>query len=231
MAAKMGNTKVVKHLMKRAEILVNHHNTDGRTPLFIAAGRGNFEEVEALMGNKDIQVNQADIVGDAPLHMAALNGHGRVTKLLLDHPDINVCKANKKGKTPLSKAKKNGHIKVISLLMKKLREPLNEDSTCVVCLESRPEVVLLPCGHRNLCKPCAWRCYGTQKKCPFDRIKISKPLPLCTKTEPEINIFSGSVFLPVGEALRSQWINRFELSVRCLNHLRQAFTGQGSMET
>ena len=131
----------------------------------------------------------------------ALFGYDAVVKLLLSHGDIKVSKANKKGETPFYMAiqyrdtlmaTKNRHNKVVDLLRKKLREPLNEDTTCVVCLESRPEVVLLPCGHKNLCGPCAWQCYDTQQKCPLDRIKISEPLSLetDTDTEPEKSISS-----------------------------------------
>ena len=71
-----------------------------------------------------------------------------------------------------------GHYEVAELLKKKLREPLKEDSACIVCLDRRPDVVLIPCGHKNMCGACAYQWSEEQKGCPMDRTGISDILSL-----------------------------------------------------
>ena len=48
----------------------------------------------------------------------------------------------------------------------------DEDNTCVVCLVSRPKVVLAPCGHACLCVPCS-KSPQLGTKCPLCRTLIS----------------------------------------------------------
>ena len=44
---------------------------------------------------------------------------------------------------------------------------------CAVCLEAAALVVLVPCGHRRICGPCADRCRGT---CPICRAQFRSHL-------------------------------------------------------
>ena len=63
----------------------------------------------------------------------------------------------------------------------------DEGPICCVCMDSPPQVVLVPCGHMNICDPCAreWkkkRNVGEGKKCggscPTCRRKIKKIKPI-----------------------------------------------------
>ena len=38
--------------------------------------------------------------------------------------------------------------------------------TCVVCMDNPPNVVLVPCGHQNLCSPCANQWKDENGTCP-----------------------------------------------------------------
>ena len=54
----------------------------------------------------------------------------------------------------------------------------NDNPTCIVCMDRKPEVALVPCGHQNLCGVCAYQCKEQQDKCPTDRIRIMEIIPL-----------------------------------------------------
>ena len=51
-------------------------------------------------------------------------------------------------------------------------EDEEEDFTCIVCMDRKPEVALVPCSHNNLCRACADEIYKNEKKCPVDRMEI-----------------------------------------------------------
>ena len=159
---------------------MNKTNHVGYVPLYYAAKEGHHKVAELLLSQVGIQVNISNHSGVTPLLAAACNGHERVVELLLGHEDIQVKRASKSGCTPLNMAAQNGHDKVVDLLLPRaeLTVPLNQNSTCIVCLDRLVDVVLVPCGHQNLCGPCAhqWSIIG--KGCPMDRIQIYKILPL-----------------------------------------------------
>ena len=50
--------------------------------------------------------------------------------------------------------------------------------TCVVCMDNPPNVVLVPCGHQNLCSPCANQWKDENGTCPTDRKEIVMIVPL-----------------------------------------------------
>ena len=75
-------------------------------------------------------------------------------------------------------AVQEGHDKVVSALKRKIATPSNGDATCIVCLDLKPDVVLVPCGHQNMCGACAHQWNEEQKGCPIDRTKIMEILPL-----------------------------------------------------
>ena len=48
----------------------------------------------------------------------------------------------------------------------------NTRHTCVICMDREPQVVLVPCGHQNLCTPCAYQWKEENGRCPTDRREI-----------------------------------------------------------
>jgi len=48
------------------------------------------------------------------------------------------------------------------------KKELDDDRSCIICLENERCVALIPCGHLCLCRECS----GTQKKCPVCRTPI-----------------------------------------------------------
>ena len=48
----------------------------------------------------------------------------------------------------------------------------NTRPACVVCMDREPQVVLVPCGHQNLCAPCAYQWKEENGHCPTDRREI-----------------------------------------------------------
>ena len=49
---------------------------------------------------------------------------------------------------------------------------------CIVCMDRKPEVVLVPCGHQNMCAPCAHQWKDDNGTCPIDRKEIAMIIPL-----------------------------------------------------
>ena len=116
--------------------------------------------------------------------MAVDCGNVKLVELLVGHKDIQLNKAIKSGETPLGIAVKRiahphaEYDSIVRIILDQLIKPLDENSTCIVCMDNRSEVVLVPCGHQNMCGPCAHQWDEEQKGCPMDRIKISGILPL-----------------------------------------------------
>ena len=141
--------------------------------------------MDILLRMEAIDVNQAWNTGATPLYQAAAFGHENVVKLLLGKEGIKVNKATKKGETPLSIAASEKHSKVVDLLKERVvsfskEEAKRQDDipTCIVCMDRKPEVMLLPCGHHNLCGLCAHQWREEQKGCPMDRRRIRDIVPL-----------------------------------------------------
>ena len=59
----------------------NVQNSDGDTPLCVAAARGHEKVVEVLM-ELDADQNISNNLGDTPLDIALEHGHGSIVKLL-----------------------------------------------------------------------------------------------------------------------------------------------------
>ena len=64
--------------------------------------------------------------------------------------------------------------------------PPTDEPLCIMCQDRRPEVVLAPCGHQNVCGPCAHEWNGRPPRdgggsCPMCRQPIAmivSPIPL-----------------------------------------------------
>ena len=87
-------------------------------------------------------------------------------------------RATRRGSTPLSISQRKGHAKIVELLKEKVRKRKANVTNCIICLDNEPDVVLVPCGHQNLCGGCAYQWYEEKMRCPTDRKKIKEILAL-----------------------------------------------------
>ena len=182
-AAQKGHTKMIKLMLSKDGINVNQADARGVTPLINAARFGHDRVVKLLLTDRSIKVNQADEDGITPLIWAATQGNLKIVQMLLGQKDININLSHKNGKTPLSMAVQEGHTEVVSVLKRKITTPSNQAATCIVCLDLKPDVALVPCGHQNMCGACAHQWNEEQKGCPIDRTKILEILPLKRESE------------------------------------------------
>ena len=63
------------------------------------------------------------------------------------------------------------------------QEDEQEELTCIVCMDLKPDTILVPCSHNNLCRPCAEKIVQRDKRCPIDRIHITGIIPLSSGNE------------------------------------------------
>lgn len=49
-----------------------------------------------------------------------------------------------------------------------------DSSECLVCLDSKYDVIIVPCGHYCMCASCAYKLEQTSGKCPLCRGNIEK---------------------------------------------------------
>ena len=185
-AVLMENCKAVELLLGHEGIQIDLANEYGETPLILASEWGHLEIAKLLLGAGDINVNQADVDGYTPLITAANNGHEEMVALLLGEEKIQVNLADKEGKTPLYCALSLGgdlNYRMIDLIKSKITRPVNKDPICIVCFDRKPDVFLEPCGHHNLCGPCAHQWNEVEKRCPMDRLRIWEIRPLERESE------------------------------------------------
>lgn len=117
-AAKFGTTtEVVKHL--DSGIDPNTGDSDGWTPLILAAENGHLDVVEALLKSKADPKAAVKLGewGNTALHRASKNGHVDVVAVLVSCSDLHA--KNYSGKTAADLAKAEGHKEVLKLLRKK----------------------------------------------------------------------------------------------------------------
>ena len=81
--------------------------------------------------------------------MAVQNGHAKVVELLLGEEDTQASRARKNGCTPLEMALLMRRDRIAALLKARVRVALNEGAACIACLDRRPGVALVPCGHQG----------------------------------------------------------------------------------
>jgi ankyrin repeat protein len=115
-AAQQGDCVMIEKLILQKEgIDINQADTNGYTPLYLAAKNGHTKVVELLL-KRGADINKADPRVNTPLYWAAISGHTAVVQLLLDHgADIN--KADYYDNTPLIFAVISGHTAVVQLLL------------------------------------------------------------------------------------------------------------------
>ena len=49
--------------------------------------------------------------------------------------------------------------------------------TCDICMDREPDVFIVPCGHQNMCGPCAHQEKELRGKCPYDMKLIQQIIP------------------------------------------------------
>jgi hypothetical protein len=51
-------------------------------------------------------------------------------------------------------------------------EEEESDELCYACFETRPNTMLLSCGHQGLCTPCVKKLWDIDKRCPLCRAEL-----------------------------------------------------------
>ena len=143
-AIRRGHTALVKYVLKAAKASVMDSNTNGHTPVHLAADIGDVLMLDYLLQFIP-EVNVCTDGGDTPLHVASLNGHADAVAFLLKKgADSNG--ANKHGNTALHLASLRGHTNAMKALMEsnaQVNARNNEGNTPLhlVCLQGQANAV------------------------------------------------------------------------------------------
>lgn len=71
----------------------------------------------------------------------------------------------------------------------------HEDAECIVCYDSRPNIIHDPCGHGGLCKSCALEYIRNENTCMFCRTKIQKLFLIEYSQEEKCHYAKGEIKL------------------------------------
>jgi cytohesin len=114
-AVKTGDLEKVKTLLESNPQLVFSNDSDGLTPLHLAAVKG-YRTVAELLLSHGAEVNAKNKDGFTPLHVAAFEGHKDVVKMLLaNKAEVNARDSIGSG-TPFHYASLRGQKDVAKLL-------------------------------------------------------------------------------------------------------------------
>lgn len=121
-AARNGNAKIVRALLKKKAEVNIADGISGATPLHLAVIGGNAKVVRGLL-KKKAEINVADsISGATPLHLAAIGGNVKIVRALLKRKaEVNI--ADQSGATPLHLASENDRKRVVKALLKRGSDP------------------------------------------------------------------------------------------------------------
>lgn len=122
LTARLGLTIILEALLsnqvKEIALVLERGDTNGRTPLFLAAEHGHQRMVKLLL-DKGVNVNADKDFYDNALYAASRKGHKQIVKLLLD-AGANVNTKNRYDNTyTLYAASESGHEAVVKLLLEK----------------------------------------------------------------------------------------------------------------
>ncbi|MDG1875527.1 MAG: ankyrin repeat domain-containing protein [Mariniblastus sp.] len=116
-SAQNGMPKTAARILSLPATDVNQIDSQGHSPLQVAAEFGNPQLVEMLIAS-DARVDQVDQDGATALLIAATSGHAAIVRLLLGQ-GADWGKLDESGQTALHLAAWNGHAKVVDELLKK----------------------------------------------------------------------------------------------------------------
>lgn len=133
--------KVFQLLLSHCERVDDIRDSDGRTPLHLAASDGRLDIAQMLIEHGS-GVNAVDDAGLTPLHKSLVDEYTtlnedklNIVRLLLEHK-ADVDAPNKNGSTPLLLAADKGYLEVAELLLKSgasVNEPNKESRTPLHC--------------------------------------------------------------------------------------------------
>ena len=118
-ASEDGILNRVKYFIETQHIDVNTKNTDGMTPLALAANSGRLSLIKYLSETCNAKVDETDNKGWTPLHFAASSGRLEVVKYLVDKRGADIKHQDSLGWNALHKAAHNNHFSVVKFLVGK----------------------------------------------------------------------------------------------------------------
>lgn len=115
-AAESGDVKYVASLLLERDVQLDARDSNGLTPLYLAAQSGHAEIVSSLLA-EGASVNSVGRFGRTPLHRAVRGGHISVVRALLSSPGIRLNDRQEGGDSALHEAASNGHTDIVELLI------------------------------------------------------------------------------------------------------------------
>jgi hypothetical protein len=104
------------------------NGSDGRSPLYYAAGRGHVGVVQLLLEKYPLMVGVANKYGTTALSWACFNGQEEVVRCLLARgAKAGVNEPSKAGDRPLTAACARGHLEIAELLLEEGADPSFSD--------------------------------------------------------------------------------------------------------
>ena len=96
---------------------IDARNTNGWTPLHVAAQSGEFEAIRLLLRRGADKDARDDVYGWTPLHVAARYGHLGVVRLMLSHGADPRATTTRGGRRPSDLALMQSHYDVRTILL------------------------------------------------------------------------------------------------------------------
>jgi hypothetical protein len=98
--------------LRRAKLF----DSNGNTPLILAAQSGNYNAVVVLTEKYRLPVNHQNLDNECALSLASIHGNAQIVSYLVDH-GANVNITNARGETPLHAACALGYLEIVRLLV------------------------------------------------------------------------------------------------------------------
>jgi ankyrin repeat protein len=116
-AAKNGDTDEVAALLSMDSRLTRTHDSDGWTPLHLAAHYGHADTVSVMLhNNAPVDIRSTNAMANTPLHAALAGRRNDVSKILIEAgADVNARQHG--GWVPLHAAAANGDREMVDLLV------------------------------------------------------------------------------------------------------------------